>query len=308
MSAALYPPADHSSQWFADAFPGSTADAVDRLVLHTTEGAGWPDYQGGAIAPNWTARPILTRTGWHLDWRQHYPANMASRALVNAPGGVETNRAHAVQVELVGTCTPGGPGIYWPGADPQLLADLGAFVGWVHTQWGLMLDAAPVWVAPSVPGDRQRFTGAQWLAFRGICGHEHVPENDHRDPGALPITRVLAFASADLPAPTPQEAPVTIDAADRASLVADITASLAEALEGIRAVHPVLVDPGTGSAKLPDGRAIDALPTVVGEIQHEQRLQAQTLAQQGQTLATIAAGLQTILDHVREVLAALPHQ
>ncbi|MFD3560872.1 hypothetical protein ACFWVU_14500 [Streptomyces sp. NPDC058686] len=46
--------------------------------------------------------------------RQHFPANMSSRALVNRNGGVETNTLNVVQIELVGTCVKGGPGLYWP--------------------------------------------------------------------------------------------------------------------------------------------------------------------------------------------------
>ncbi|HEY6222818.1 MAG TPA: hypothetical protein VIW26_03470, partial [Gemmatimonadales bacterium] len=43
-----------------------------------------------------------------------------------------------------------------------------------------------------------RFTAAAWLAFDGWCGHQHVPNNDHGDPGAIDIARLLAIA-----APTP---------------------------------------------------------------------------------------------------------
>jgi hypothetical protein len=33
-----------------------------------------------------------------------------------------------------------------------------------------------------------------WNAFTGHCGHQHVPENDHGDPGAFPITAILDAA------------------------------------------------------------------------------------------------------------------
>jgi hypothetical protein len=39
----------------------------------------------------------------------------------------------------------------------------------------------------------QRFSGDEWLAFSGICGHQHVPENIHWDPGLLPIGRLSAL-------------------------------------------------------------------------------------------------------------------
>ena len=37
----------------------------------------------------------------------------------------------------------------------------------------------------------QRFTNVQWENFTGVCGHQHVPENDHGDPGDLPIDRLF---------------------------------------------------------------------------------------------------------------------
>ena len=282
-ATTLYPGADHTSQWFADDHPGVIAAVVDRLVIHTTEGSSLPTYQGGAVAPNWTAEPVHSNGGWQLRWRQHFPANMSSRALVNAPGGVSTNTFRTTQVELVGTCVRGGPGLYWPAAPLELLAALGQFVAWLHTEWGLPLRVASPWVAPDAPGDSQRMTFAGWRSFSGICGHQHVPENDHRDPGALNAGRVLMFARAN-----PQEDDVAMTPTERAALIADI----AEAVTGIHARNPVIVDAGTGADKLPDGRAIDAVPTVLGEMQHEQRLQ-------GQQLTALAAGLQDLVAAVR---------
>jgi hypothetical protein len=39
-----------------------------------------------------------------------------------------------------------------------------------------------------------RMTGSQWTNFTGHCGHQHVPENLHGDPGAFPIAAILAAA------------------------------------------------------------------------------------------------------------------
>ncbi|NIS66407.1 MAG: hypothetical protein GTO05_14860, partial [Gemmatimonadales bacterium] len=36
-------------------------------------------------------------------------------------------------------------------------------------------------------GAKQRMSDQQWEAFNGICGHEHVPNNTHWDPGAFDI-------------------------------------------------------------------------------------------------------------------------
>jgi hypothetical protein len=37
----------------------------------------------------------------------------------------------------------------------------------------------------------KRLSGQQWLDFSGWLGHQHAPENDHWDPGAIDITDLL---------------------------------------------------------------------------------------------------------------------
>jgi hypothetical protein len=96
-----YAKADTKAQWFADNYPGSRI-YPNCGVLHTTEGNDWPGYDGGAVAPTYTSKPLISEK--RLVWRAHFPDEMSARALVNAAGGVETNTANALQVELVGTC------------------------------------------------------------------------------------------------------------------------------------------------------------------------------------------------------------
>lgn len=192
--ATLFPPANRTAQWYASKYPGTTFTVIEKLLLHTTEGSGWPAYSGGAIAPNLTALPDTARQ--RLIWRHHFPINMSSRALKNAPGGVQTNADHVVQVELVGTCEKGGPGLYWPGAPDWALAGVAELARWLHVEWGLALNAAPLWLPyPASYGNtKARMSGAAWNAFRGILGHQHAPENDHGDPGKLDIARIIALA------------------------------------------------------------------------------------------------------------------
>lgn len=195
--AKTYPPASTTAQWYADTHRGVTMATIDRLTVHTTEGSGWPGYDGGSMAPTWTALPVQTDGTWQLLWRQHFPANMSARALVNALGGVETNTLRDAQVELVGTCVPGGPGVYWPAAPDSLLAGVAGLVAWLHTEWQVPLLTAPLWLPyPSSYGaSRARLSGPAWSAFSGVCGHQHVPENAHGDPGNLNIGRILQLAS-----------------------------------------------------------------------------------------------------------------
>jgi hypothetical protein len=88
---------------------------------------------------------------------------------------------------------------------------------------------------------------------------------------------------------------------DRAALIRDVAAAAADAITSIRARNPVVVDDGTGAAELTDGthRDIDAFPTVIGEIQHDQRLQGKQLAALGEQLAAIAASVEQLVTVVR---------
>ncbi len=104
-----YPPADDDSQRFDDNYPGTVwSYPLEKVCLHTTETTGWPSYNGGSSAPNFTGKPNFDKK--IIEWRQHFPANESSRALKNPSGGVETNKDKVIQVELVGTCDPSAHG------------------------------------------------------------------------------------------------------------------------------------------------------------------------------------------------------
>lgn len=222
-----YGPANARVQWFQDNYPGAAMDP-NAVVVHTTEGTSWPGYSGGATAPNYTARPAIAHR--RLDWRQHYPDERSARALENDPGGVETNTLNVVQVELVGTCDPrhrdrwgsaraGVDYIYWPEAPQWALRELAKFLAYMHTRHGVRL-AAPrfkAYPASYGTGNGVRMTQRQWRNFYGVCGHQHVPENVHGDPGDLAMDKVLAMARAIVdpkPAkPAPKSRGANIDAA-----------------------------------------------------------------------------------------------
>lgn len=215
-NAQIYPGANTTSQWFAKSFPGAQMN-VNVGVLHSTEGMTWPSYSGGASAPTLTALPNIKAK--RLDWRQHFPFDMSARALRNESGGVETNTLNAVQVELIGTCDPkhrtswagtngakraGRDYIYWPDAPEWALRELAEFVAWCHREHGIKVQGMDVFLPyPSSYGaSRVRMTGTQWRNFYGWCGHQHVPENSHGDPGDLDIEAVFRFAKEILGTPT----------------------------------------------------------------------------------------------------------
>lgn len=194
-----YPGADQTSR-YQDAYPGDAME-VNVVVLHTTEGRTLPDYGGGSDAPNLTAVPDFGAQ--KLRWFQHFDIDVSSRALVNLAGGVETNTLNVCQVELVGTCDPAthtrwgaAPHIYWPQAPDWALAEVAKFLAWMHDQHGVPLSGPASWPAypASYGATAARMTGTAWTAFAGVCGHLHVPENLHGDPGAINFARLITLA------------------------------------------------------------------------------------------------------------------
>lgn len=221
--------ADRRSQWFHGRYPGARM-APNVLVLHTTEGGSWPGYNTGATAPHLTVRANKrTRT---LDVRQHFPLNRSSRALRNESGGVQTNTANTVQVELVGSCDrrDGFDAIYWPDAPEWCYVELGKLLARINRVCpGIPLRSGLTWRSypESYGATPVRMTFAEWRRFRGVCGHQHVPENSHGDPGDMPIDRILNYArggAQEVDDMTPAQEKLlerAVSAAERAAAAAD---------------------------------------------------------------------------------------
>lgn len=198
-------PGASTEYWYQNRYPGSSMES-NVGVIHTTEGTSVPGYGGGSSAPNFTALPDIPAQRLH--WFQHFDFDVSSRALVNAPGAVETNTLNAVQIELVGTCDPtyrhswgsrwaGKDYLFWPDAPDWALAELGKFVRRAHQEHGIRLSSTVVWKAypGSYGANGVRLTGPEWAAYYGWLGHSHVPENSHGDPGNLDFARVLEHAT-----------------------------------------------------------------------------------------------------------------
>lgn len=158
-----------------------TLDMPWRGVLHTMEGS----YAG--------SRVIYSRSGVAPQFSvelgqvyQHMPLDEAGRALVNLAGGVQTNLARAVQIEVAGYATRP-----WPTATITATRDL---MIWIEAQTGIVPEAPLAFKPyPSSYGAANgvRMAPAQWNAFNAWCGHMHCPENLHGDPGAAPIDQLL---------------------------------------------------------------------------------------------------------------------
>lgn len=172
-----------------------------RGILHTTEGGS---YAGalGAYKRNRSA-PHFTVAGERV-W-QHVPINRAARALQNPPGGIETNRWSAIQIEIVGYAAK-------PVWLPETIESTRRLMAWIEGQTGIrpyaprfLTDKDGYIARVNAP---QRMTAAAWRRWDGWCGHQHVPENSHWDPGGCPITALLVRGPLTPENPKPAGAPM----------------------------------------------------------------------------------------------------
>lgn len=156
-----------------------------KVVIHTTETRGLPGYNGGRYAPHFTYMPDR---GLFI---QHTDTNVAARALRNASGGNQTNRDHAIQLEVVCYSARGIAIEYggtWVGELPPVVyREIAEWIRWVNQHHPIKY----VWPGRQALSYAQanasgfRLTGTDWDTFNGICGHQHVDENTHWDPGAF---------------------------------------------------------------------------------------------------------------------------
>jgi hypothetical protein len=186
------------------------------IVLHSTEGSSWPGYSGGGNAPHFTVDPRAHQA------RQHFPLSSAARALVAPSDGTHTNTGGAIQFEIIGTCVPDSPLPSVLDLDDEALGYLAGLMRAVADTTGIPLTTSVLWgpYPASYGATPQRLTPDQWATHTGVVGHQHVPGNDHGDPGALNIGRILALAgsatapvtlvSKPVPAPVAAPGPVVI--------------------------------------------------------------------------------------------------
>lgn len=193
-------PGASTAYWYGSKYPGSSMES-NVIVWHSTEGMSLPSYGDGTSAPNFTAKPDFAAK--RLVWYQHFDFDVSARALVNKAGGVQTNTLNVCQVEIVGTCDPTThrkwgtkPHLYTPELPDWAIRDLAAFAKWANTHHGVPLTSGVTFKPyPSSYGNSSvRMSAARWSAFKGHCGHQHVPENDHGDPGSLPMATILTAA------------------------------------------------------------------------------------------------------------------
>jgi hypothetical protein len=189
---------------------GSHLGPVTVGVLHTTESTRFvpnsKNYFGHQSYPHFTVA-VVTINGKRVfrSW-QHISIRRAARALKNLSGGVQTNREGVIQIEVVGSAKSPFTD------DPVMVEGLAKLMRWIESQTEIPARSSVTWTAyPASYGQRakQRLSFAAWRAYAGWLGHEHVPENDHGDPGAIRIALLLGAAPA--PASTTPTATVLED-------------------------------------------------------------------------------------------------
>lgn len=166
-----------------------------RQVAHSTEVMRYSpstrDYYGHQSYPHAT----IHWDGIRAKIYQHFPINRAARALKNLSGGVETNAMHVVQFEIAWVAAEA------PWMPVALLDAIRSWCWWVSRQTGsLMVPVDSFHTYPPENGHRLgsepwRMSHAEWRVFNGICGHMHVPENVHGDPGKIDINYICAPSS-----------------------------------------------------------------------------------------------------------------
>lgn len=144
-----------------------------KIVHHTTEGSS----AAGALEAFKKHRSFPHFTVDRARILQHIDTEVGARALRNAPGGVETNRGGAIQIELVGFA-------HKP-KNPEALILLARLCRWLEQVHGI----PSTWPAGAPkparngkdPGGHNRDPRI-WSTQGGHYGHCHVPENTHWDP------------------------------------------------------------------------------------------------------------------------------
>jgi hypothetical protein len=145
-----------------------------KIVHHTTEGSSaqgaFSAFRANRSDPHFTVDATTVY--------QHVDTSMGARALRNDPGGVQTNRDGAVQIELVAFA-------HLP-KDSRALTNVARLCRWIEATHQVPREWPAGQPKPARngrdPGGHNR-DPAIWDARSGHYGHCHVPENTHWDPG-----------------------------------------------------------------------------------------------------------------------------
>ncbi|MBV9718352.1 MAG: N-acetylmuramoyl-L-alanine amidase [Candidatus Eremiobacteraeota bacterium] len=117
---------------------------------------------------------------------QYLSIAVAARTLEHRPNTVQTNKQSAIQIEIAGHAKDA------PGFSKAYLDGIAALMRWIEENASVGRTTEVMFVSP---GQETRLSDERWLAYKGWCGHQHVPHNSHEDPGAINIDYLLARSS-----------------------------------------------------------------------------------------------------------------
>lgn len=191
---------------------GTMVGGPPRLVIHTSEGRTGPGaltaLQNGLLAKRFAYHLGVDLPTRSVD--QYVPFDRAASTLRNY-GRVQTNRqgSACIQVCLTGRSaqihTIPADDLRWLGRE-VLYPIMKAYS--IPEVWATFVGLeAGVIATPTAP---QRFTADQWVRFSGVCGHQHVPDNDHWDPGRLDVVTIRQgfYQAVELEAAAKEVAPM----------------------------------------------------------------------------------------------------
>jgi hypothetical protein len=151
---------------------GAYSGGPFKIVHHTTEGSTASGAMGAYKAHKSDPHFTVDSTTIY----QHIDTSVAARSLKNPPGGVQTNKDSAIQIEVVGFA--GKP------KNKETLKNVAKLCRWIEETHKV----PKVWpnglprTGSRDPGRHNR-NATNWNTKGGHYGHSHVPENDHWDPG-----------------------------------------------------------------------------------------------------------------------------
>jgi hypothetical protein len=167
----------------ADKDAGHKIGGFPKGVWHKTEGTSYE----GALATykrtkNWPHMTVGLEDGKAHAW-QHISYDRAARALMHKSDQAETNRWNAFQIEIVGMVDKP--------LDDSVIVLLHKIAVWLEDDFALPR-LCTVQFVPHNKSNLVRMSVPKWKAYSGWCGHQHVPGNDHGDPGyPFPVHEIL---------------------------------------------------------------------------------------------------------------------
>lgn len=178
MSSAIWHP---KAKRLAMEDAGTFAGGGPKFIVHTAEGKNLDTILAVLKAKRAAPHFVLGVHDGKRQLVQCIPINRAARALAH-PSGPETNRANAIQVEVLEFAKNARK---W---DPALYRYLHLLILWAHRHFDVPMEAHHPFYGQD---GYHRLSGPGFYRASGVLGHCHAPGNDHWDPGNLNMERVF---------------------------------------------------------------------------------------------------------------------